>query len=430
VPYASSPCALIWAFSLPRQSVSVPALIFSHAAAIPNSRGDSHHSAIEPASVTMHDEMKMQRYFWRGVRFLAAAVVILVTAYAVCIGVTWYQYGRVRQHPHAESTDALLDSFIPAFDVARRQHVRVAAPTETTFSAACEMNLQQSTIFRAIVRTRALVLGSEPDKEKSRALGLIDQAKAWGWGELAEDPGREILFGAVTAANPVFQALPLDEFAKFQKPGFVKIVWMLRVDPIDRANSVLSTETRVATADPASYAKFRGYWSWASPGMFLIRWTSLRIARNEAERRVRGASSRGQRNATIRILTILVAIVLLVHGLIHLMGTAVYARHAQIKGLSYKTALVSGHWELGQLGIAVFGWMWVLPAVGFVAAAVALLAGWAWWNSVLVGVTLVSLSLTILDWSNAFRGAVVDVAILALILAGPRIGPWFSRLAS
>jgi hypothetical protein len=306
----------------------------------------------------MHDEMKVQRYFWRGVRFLAAAVVIFVAAYAVCI-VTWYQYGRVRQSPHAESPDALLDSFIPAFDVARRQQVRVAAPTETTFSAACEMYLQQSTIFLAIVRTRALVLGSEPEKEKSRPLGLVDQAKAWGWGgELAEDPGREIVFGAVTqpwAPAPVFRSLALGEFAKFQEPGFVKIVWMLRV---------------------------------------------------------------------------LVAIVLFGHGLIHLMGTAVYARHAQIKGLSYKTALLSGHWELGQPGIAVFGWMWVLPAVGLVAAAVALLPGWAWWNSVLVGVTLVSLAPTILDWSNAFRGALIDVAILALILAGPRIGPWFSRLAS
>ena len=375
----------------------------------------------------------MQRYFWRGVRFLLAAVLILVTAYAVCIGVTWYQYGRVQQHPHPESTDALLDSFIPAFDVARRQHVRVAAPTETTFSAACEMNLQQSTIFRGIVRTRALVLGSEPDKEKSRALGLIDQAKAWGWGELAEDPGHEILFGAVTqpwAANPVFQALPLDEFVKFQKRGFVKIVWMLRVDPIDRGNSILSTETRVVTADPASHVKFRRYWSWASPGMFLIRWTALRAARDEAERRVRGAVSNGVGDAMTRILTIMAAIALIVHGLIHLMGTAVYARHAQIKGLSYKTALLSGHWDLGQPGIAVFGWMWVLPAVGFVAAAVALLAGWAWWNSVLIGVTLISLALTILDWSNAFRGAVIDVAILALILAGPQISPLFSRLGS
>jgi len=86
-----------------------------------DSRGDSHHSAIEPASATMHDEMKVQRYFWRGVRFLAAAVVIFVAAYTACIGVTWYQYGRVWQPPHADSTDALLDSFIPAFDVARRQ---------------------------------------------------------------------------------------------------------------------------------------------------------------------------------------------------------------------------------------------------------------------------------------------------------------------
>lgn len=381
----------------------------------------------------MQDEMKVRRYFWCGVRFLAATFVIFVAAYSVCISISWYQYGRVQQPPHADGTDALLDSFIPTFDVARRQHVRVAAPTETTFSAACEMNLQQSTIFRVIVRVRALVLGSGPEKLKSRSLGLVDQAKAWGWGELAENPGREIVFAAVTqpwAPAPVFRSLARDEFASFQEPGFVKIVWMLRVDPIDRGNSILSTETRVATADPVSHAKFRRYWSWASPGMFLIRWTALRTARDEAEQRVRAASSKGEGNAMIRILTIIAAIVLVVHGLIHLLGTAVYARHAQIKGLSYKTALLSGHWDLGSPGIAVFGWMWVLPAVGFIAAAVALLAGWAWWNSVLTGVTLVSLALTILDWSNAFRGAVIDAAILMLILAAPRIGPWFSGFGS
>jgi hypothetical protein len=94
-----------------------------------------------------------------------------------------------------------------------------------------------------------LVLGSEPEKEKPRQLGLVEQARAWGWGELAEDPGREIVFGAVTQpwpGNPVFRALPLGEFAKFQEPGFVKIVWMLRVDRIDGGKSMVSTETRVA----------------------------------------------------------------------------------------------------------------------------------------------------------------------------------------
>jgi len=52
----------------------------------------------------------------------------------------------------------------------------------------------------------------------------------------------------------------------------------------------------------------------------------------------------------IRIATFSAAFVLVVHGLIHLMGTAVYARHAEFKGLSYKTTLLSGHWELREGG--------------------------------------------------------------------------------
>jgi uncharacterized membrane protein YphA (DoxX/SURF4 family) len=160
--------------------------------------------------------------------------------------------------------------------------------------------------------------------------------------------------------------------------------------------------------------------------MFLIRWVSLRAARDEAERRVRGAAANGEENTVARILRIVAAIVLIVHGLIHFMGTAVYARRAEIKGLSYKTTLLSGHWDLGRAGISVYGWLWVLPAMGFVVAAVALLAGWAWWNSVLVAVTLAALVLTALDWSNAFRGALVDLAILALIFFRSRIAPWFS----
>jgi hypothetical protein len=285
----------------------------------------------------------MKRYILWAVRCLGMAVVLIVAAYASYVGVTWYRYGHVRHTVGAESTDPLLDSFMPAYDVAGRQHVRVAAPAQTTFSAGRGMNFQQSVIVRAIFRTRELILRSEPEKEKPRRLGLVDQAKAWGWGMLAEDSGHEIVFGAVTqpwAANPVFRALPPGEFAKFQEPGYVKIAWMLRVDPVDRGKSMASTETRIATTDPVSRAKFRRYWSWASPGMFLIRWVSLRAARDDAERRVREAASNGEENTVIRILTIVAAIVLIVHGLIQLMGTAVYARHAEIRlGLQDYSAL-------------------------------------------------------------------------------------------
>lgn len=374
--------------------------------------------------------MNVKRYIRWTVRCFVVAFVLVPAAYASYVCVTWYRYGHVRHTVSAGSRDPLLDSFIPAYDVAGRQYVRVSAPAQTTFAAGCDMNLQQSVMVRAIFRTRTLVLGSESsERETPHPLDLVEQAKAWGWGMLAEDPGREIVFGAVTqpwAANPVFRALPPGEFAEFKEPGYVKIVWMLRVDPVDGAKSMASTETRVTTTDPVSRAKFRRYWSWASPGMFLIRSVSLRAARDEAERQMRGAAANGEGNSVRRILTIIAAIVLIVHGLIHLMGTAVYARHAEIEGLDYKTTLLSGYWDLGRAGIRVYGWLWVLPAVGFVAAAVALLAGWAWLNPVLVAVTFVSLALTVLDWSNAFRGAVVDVVILMLILVGSRTAPWFS----
>jgi len=118
--------------------------------------------------------------------------------------------------------------------------------------------------------------------------------------------------------------------------------------------------------------------------------------------------------------------ILVVHGIIHLMGTAVYMKLAEINGLSYKTTLLSGRLDLGEGGSRVFGALWVLPAIGFIVAALALLEGWEWWQPVMVGVTLLSLALTGLDWSSAFMGAIIDIAILALLWLGPRIAGWFA----
>ena len=127
-----------------------------------------------------------------------------------------------------------------------------------------------------------------------------------------------------------------------------------------------------------------------------------------------------------RILTIMIAVVLIVHGLIHLMGTAVYLSCAQLKGLSYKTTLLNGRWNLGEKGIRIFGALWILPAIGFVAAVLALLSDWDWWKPALVGVTVFSLALTALDWRKAFMGVIVDIAILGLVPLVSRIANWFS----
>jgi hypothetical protein len=129
----------------------------------------------------------------------------------------------------------------------------------------------------------------------------------------------------------------------------------------------------------------------------------------------------------MRILTIIASIVLIMHGLIHLMGTTAYVKLAEIKGLPYKTTVLNGRWDLGANGIAVYGALWAVAAIGFVVAAVALLAGWSWWRPVLIGVTLFSLALTALDWGVAYAGVIINIVILVVILLGPKIVNWFPR---
>jgi hypothetical protein len=122
------------------------------------------------------------------------------------------------------------------------------------------------------------------------------------------------------------------------------------------------------------------------------------------------------------MLKMLVAGVLVGHGLIHLMGVTAYMRFAELSELPYKTTLLEGRWDLGDGGMRVFGALWLPPAIGFVAAAIALLSGWSWWPPVLLAATVLSLALTVLDWQYAYMGVVVNVAILVVLWL--YMSPW------
>lgn len=122
-----------------------------------------------------------------------------------------------------------------------------------------------------------------------------------------------------------------------------------------------------------------------------------------------------------KIIQIILAIIISLHGLIHLMGPAVYMKLTEIQGFSYKTTLIDGRWNLGEKGIRVFGALWIVPALGFILAAVALLAGWVWFQPALIVVTLISLVLTILDYRIAYAGVIINILILAGIWLAPRV---------
>jgi hypothetical protein len=230
--------------------------------------------------------MNAKRFVRLAPRIIAAGVGMAAAAYAAYVANAWRTYGEPPS-PRADERDELLDQFMPAYDVVERHRIRVSAPAAAVFDAACEQDLQQSGLVRAIFRTRELVLGASGD-DRPQPRGLLDEMKSLGWGVLAEVPGREIVVGAVTRpweADVTFRALPQDQFARYWQPGLVKIVWTLRAEPLGDHESMFITETRAVATDSVARARFRRYWAFVSPGVSTIRWLSLRPLKRAAERR-------------------------------------------------------------------------------------------------------------------------------------------------
>jgi hypothetical protein len=222
-------------------------------------------------------------------RILLGGAGFAAGAYASLAAMAWLRYGHPSHPRDARARDPLLDDFMPLYDIAERHHVAVRAPAGATLAAAKAMDLQRSPPVRAIFRARERILGSTPD-DRDRPTGIVEQTRALGWGVLADVPDREIVLGAATQpwkADVTFHAIPPDRFAAFAEPGFVKIAWTLRADPIGDAASVFRTETRAIATDVDSRRRFRRYWSLFSPGIIFIRWAMLRPVKREAEHAVR-----------------------------------------------------------------------------------------------------------------------------------------------
>lgn len=127
----------------------------------------------------------------------------------------------------------------------------------------------------------------------------------------------------------------------------------------------------------------------------------------------------------MRILSYLAVAAVIVHGLIHLLGFVAYWPLAEIAELPYKTSLLNGRLVLSDTGMRWFSVFWLLAAVGLVTSAISLIAEQSWWLPIMLAAVAVSLVITVLDWSNAFRGALTSLVMLIplLLVAGLRMQP-------
>ena len=127
----------------------------------------------------------------------------------------------------------------------------------------------------------------------------------------------------------------------------------------------------------------------------------------------------------MRILSYLAVAAVIVHGLIHLLGFVAYWPLAEVAELPYKTSLLNGRLILSETGMRWFSVFWLAAAVGLMTAAISLAAEQSWWLPLMLAAVAVSLVITLLDWSNAFRGTIISLVLLVplLVIVGLRQQP-------
>ncbi len=119
---------------------------------------------------------------------------------------------------------------------------------------------------------------------------------------------------------------------------------------------------------------------------------------------------------------ILLALILFGHGLAHLPGFIAYWKLADLKEIPYKTTLLAGNINVGDWGIRVYGFLWLVAALAFTASSIGTGARLSWWQSLTLMTSVFSLLLCIVGWPEARFGLFINLALIAFLLANKQTG--------
>ncbi len=117
------------------------------------------------------------------------------------------------------------------------------------------------------------------------------------------------------------------------------------------------------------------------------------------------------------------AVLVAVHGLIHLIGFVVPWRLAPVDGFPYRTTAFNGSLLLGETGAQVIGVAWLALAVGFVIAGLGIWRSSTWALPLTAALAMASLIVCVLGLPEAAAGIVVNVAILGVVASAAFVRP-------
>jgi len=120
---------------------------------------------------------------------------------------------------------------------------------------------------------------------------------------------------------------------------------------------------------------------------------------------------------------LVLALLLIAHGIAHLVGFVSSWELATLAELPYKTTVFSGRLDLGDAGIRLIGVLWLLAALAFLVAAIALATGMSWAGRFMLAAVIASALLCVAGWPDARIGLAVNVGLALVLAIGARLHP-------
>jgi hypothetical protein len=226
----------------------------------------------------------------------AALLVLAAAMLALVIGANLPSSPTTVERRQSE-----LDRLFPAYQFHEFHSMLVAAPRSAVYASIEQVTPAEIFLFRSLVWLRRLgrhgapsILNPPPHQP------LLELASSTSFVPLADVPNEEIVLGTLVAIpsgwRPTAKATPGNymALANSGQPGFAFAGMNFRLQdcPLQVTKTpctLLTTETRIHSSDPATNRRFARYWRVIYPGSSIIRFMWLRAIRKRAEAESRPA---------------------------------------------------------------------------------------------------------------------------------------------
>jgi hypothetical protein len=182
-----------------------------------------------------------------------------------------------------ETASTRLDEFAPVFQFSEFHEIAINAPKDRVYAALQAVTPEEIRFYDTLTWLRRFGRPSpagilNPPSRRP----ILEMFTNGAFFVLAEEPGREVVFGHAGDGRKKLAATP-DDFKRLHPPRVLKIAMNFRIQETDAAHCLLTTETRVYAAGPQVLHGFAAYWRMIQPGSALIRRMWLRAIKLRAE---------------------------------------------------------------------------------------------------------------------------------------------------